>query len=90
MNDGDKNKLNLKTLKNSSVLYAKRVPLVNKKATTWQNNKKTIIAKTVKRIVFVLVRSKGSINRYAFKVNSKKSTIQINQKTIWEGFFSAK
>jgi hypothetical protein len=90
MNDGDKNRLNLRMLKNISILYSKRVPLVNKKATTWQNTKKTIIATTVKMIVLVLVNSKGSISRYAFTANKKKSIIQINQNIISYGFFNAK
>ncbi|MBE6667193.1 MAG: hypothetical protein E7607_02645 [Ruminococcaceae bacterium] len=90
MNDGDKNRLNLRTLKNSSMLYSKRVPLVNKNATTCQNSKKTIIATTVKMIVLVLVDSKGSISRYAFTANKKKSIIQINQNIISYGFLNAK
>jgi len=90
MNDGDKNRLNLKTSKNSSMLYSKRVPLVNKNVTTSQNTKKPIIVTIVKMIVLDLVRSKGSITRYAFKVNNRKSIMQINQKIILEGFLSAK
>ena len=90
MNDGDKNRLNLKTSKNSSMLYSKRVPLANKNVTTSQNTKKPIIVTIVKMIVLDLVRSKGSITRYAFKVNNRKSIMQINQKIILEGFLSAK
>ena len=90
MNEGDKNRLNLRMLKNISILYSKRVPLINKKATTWQNTKKKIIATTVKMIVLVLVNSKGSISRYAFTTNKKKSITQINQNIISYGFFNAK
>jgi hypothetical protein len=90
MNEGDKNRLNLRMLKNISILYSKRVPLVNQKAITWQNTKKKIIATTVKMIVLVLVNSKGSISRYAFTANKKKSITQINQNIISYGFFNAK
>ena len=90
MNDGDKNRLNLKTSKNSSMLYSKRVPLANKNVTTSQNTKKPIIVTIVKMIVLDLVRSKVSITRYAFKVNNRKSIMQINQKIILEGFLSVK
>ncbi len=90
INDGDKNRLNLKTLRNNSKLYSKRVPCVNASTTISQNAKKPIFVTAVKMTVFALVRSNGSIIRYALKVNSRKSTMQINQKIILEGFFSAK
>ena len=89
INDGDKNRLNLRTLKNSSNLYSKRVPMVNASTTISQNKKNPIIVTTVKMTVFTLVRSKGSITRYALKENSKKSIIQIKQNTISYGFLSA-
>lgn len=72
MNDGDKNRLNIRTSKNNSWLYSNRVQLVNKNATTSQNEKNTIIVTTVKITVLLFVRSKGSITRYALKVKSKK------------------
>ena len=90
INDGDKNKLNLKTSKNSSRLYSKRVPEVNKNTIISQNAKKPIIIATVKTTVFIFVKSKTSIIRYAFKVKRKKSIIQINQNTNSYGLLRAK
>ena len=90
INDGDKNRLNLKTLKNSSQLYSKRVPCVKASTTISQNTKKPTIVIIVKMTVFVLVKSKLSIMRYAFKANSAKSIIHINQNINSYGFFSAK
>ena len=90
INDGDKKTLNLKTLRNNSKLYSKRVPCVNASTTISQNAKKPTIVIIVKMTVFALVRSNGSIMRYAFKVNSRKSTMHIIQKIISKGFFSAK
>ena len=90
INDGDKNRLNLKTLKNSSKLYSKRVPCVKASTTISQNAKKPTIVIIVKMTVFALVKSNVSIIRYAFKVNSAKSIIHINQNINSYGFFSAK
>ena len=90
INDGDKNRLNLKTLKNSSQLYSKRVPYVKASTTISQNAKKPTIVIIVKMTVFALVKSNVSIIRYAFKVNSTKSIIHINQNINSYGFLSAK
>ena len=90
INDGDKNKLNLKTLRNNSKLYSKRVPCVKASTTISQNAKKAIIVIIVKMTVFALVRSKHSTTRYALKANSKKSIMQIIQNIISYGFFRAK
>ena len=90
INDGDKNRLNLKTLKNSSQLYSKRVPCVKVNTTISQNTKKPTIVKIVKMTVLTLLSSNIAIMRYAFKVNSAKSTIHINQNINSYGFFSAK
>ena len=90
MNDGDKNRLILSTLKNSSGLYSNLVPSVNASTTISQKAKKAIIVMIVKMTVFTLVRAKRSITLYAFNANSKKSMMQIIQSSISYGFFRTK
>ena len=90
INDGDKNKLNLKTSRNNSKVYSKRVPCVNASTTISANAKKPTIVTIVKMTVFALVRSKHSTTRYALKANNKKSIMQIIQNIISYGFFRAK
>ena len=63
MNDGDKNKPTLRTLKNNSRVYSKCVPCVNANTTISQNAKNPIIVMIVKMTVFTFVRSKHSITR---------------------------
>ena len=63
INEGDKNKLTCKTLKNRSRVNSKRDPCVNENTTISQNVGKAIIVKAVKNTVLTLDRSKHSTTR---------------------------